>query len=63
MMIVWLAIIVFFVYVMWKIYEKAGQPGWTSIVPIYSFIVLLKIAGRPLWWIIIFPIAGLIIPF
>lgn len=62
-MIFGLVIAVFFVFVMWKIYEKAGEPGWASIIPIYNFIVLLKIAGRPLWWIIIFPIAGLIIPF
>jgi hypothetical protein len=34
---------------LWKIYTKAGQPGWTCIVPIYSFIVLMKIARQPLW--------------
>lgn len=42
----------------WKVFTKAGQPGWAAIVPIYNFIVLLKIAGKPWWWII-----GMLIPF
>ncbi|HXD76728.1 MAG TPA: DUF5684 domain-containing protein [Puia sp.] len=36
----------------WKIYQKAGQPGWACIIPIYSFWVLLKIVGKPGWWLI-----------
>lgn len=31
----------------WKLYEKAGQPGVACIVPIWNFIVFLKIIGRP----------------
>src|ERR1700733_9460840 len=38
----------------WKIYEKAGKPGWAAIVPIYNIIVLLEIVGKPVWWIILF---------
>ncbi|MDO3626861.1 DUF5684 domain-containing protein [Mucilaginibacter sp. BT774] len=38
----------------WKIYEKAGKPGWAAIIPIYNIIVLLEIVGKPLWWIILF---------
>src|SRR5262249_27865345 len=30
----------------WKIFTKAGEPGWASIVPIYSFMVLARICGR-----------------
>jgi hypothetical protein len=36
---------------MWKVYTKAGQPGWASIVPIYNLVVLLRITGKPLWWL------------
>src|SRR4051812_13202917 len=43
---------------LWKIFVKAGEPGWAAIVPFYNFIVLLKIAGRPLWWLLL-----LLIPF
>ncbi|MFC0515875.1 DUF5684 domain-containing protein [Mucilaginibacter angelicae] len=39
---------------MWKIFEKAGKPGWASIIPIYNAIVLLEIIGKPMWWLILF---------
>ena len=39
---------------MWKIFTKAGKPGWASIIPIYNVIVLLDIAGKPAWWLILF---------
>lgn len=38
----------------WKIYEKAGKPGWAAIIPIYNLIVLLEIVGKPVWWILLF---------
>ena len=39
---------------MWKLFEKAGQPGWAAVIPIYNVIVLLQIVGKPLWWIVLF---------
>ena len=36
----------------WKIFEKAGQPGWAAIIPVYNLIVMLDVQGRPKWWII-----------
>ena len=36
---------------MWKVFEKAGKPGWACIIPIYNIIVLLEIVGKPIWWI------------
>lgn len=53
-----LAIAVFFIIVMWKVFTKAGQPGWGSIVPIYNAILMLQIAGKPAWWIILLLIPG-----
>jgi len=38
----------------WKIYEKAGKPGWAAIIPIYNWIVMLEIVGKPIWWIFLF---------
>jgi hypothetical protein len=37
----------------WKVFEKAGQPGWASLVPFYSTYVYLRIAGRPGWWMVL----------
>ncbi|MFI5139847.1 MAG: DUF5684 domain-containing protein [Sphingobacteriales bacterium] len=38
----------------WKVYTKAGKPGWACIVPIYNLIVMLEIVGKPIWWIFLF---------
>lgn len=51
--LIYLAIIVLIIAGMWKVFVKAGKPGWACIVPIYNFIVLLEIAGRPMWWIVL----------
>jgi hypothetical protein len=37
----------------WKIYTKAGKPGWAAIVPVYNYIVWLEIIGKPMWWLAI----------
>ena len=52
-MIVWLVVLVAVIAGMWKMFEKAGKPGWAAIVPIYNIIVMLEIVGRPLWWIVL----------
>jgi hypothetical protein len=38
---------------MWKVFVKAGKPGWAAIIPIYNFIVQCEIVGRPLWWVLL----------
>ena len=52
--IVMLVIAAFFIACYWKIFTKAGQPGWAAIVPIYNLYILLQIVGRPAWWIILY---------
>jgi uncharacterized protein DUF5684 len=52
--LVGLALAVVVIAGMWKMFEKAGKPGWAAIIPIYNFIVLLEIVGKPLWWIVLF---------
>lgn len=54
----WLAIIVVVIAGMWKVFTKAGQPGWGVLIPIYNCYLLTIIAGRPGWWLIL-----LLIPF
>lgn len=50
LILLYVALIVFILAVMWKVYTKAGKPGWAAIIPIYNTIVLLEIVGRPIWW-------------
>lgn len=52
--LVWLLIVVLMIAGMWKVFQKAGKPGWAAIIPIYNIIVLLEIAGKPAWWVILF---------
>lgn len=44
---------------LWKLFEKAGQPGWKAIVPFYNWYVMIKLSGRPGWWMIPFFIPGI----
>ena len=52
--IVYLAIVVLTIVSVWKIYTKAGKPGWACLIPIYNLLVLLKIVGKPWWWLFLF---------
>jgi len=63
MTILWLAIVLLMVASMWKLFVKAGKPGWAAIVPIYNLVVLLEIAGKPIWWFILFliPVVNFIV--
>jgi hypothetical protein len=56
--VVWLALVILMVASMWRVFTKAGQPGWASIIPIYNLYILCKAAGKPGWWVIL-----LFIPF
>jgi hypothetical protein len=37
----------------WRVFDKAGKPGWTVIIPIYNILVLLEIVGKPWWWLLL----------
>jgi len=51
--ILYLAVIALMIVSMWKIFTKAGKPGWACIIPIYNIIVLLQIVGKPWWWLLL----------
>ena len=38
---------------MWRLFAKAGEAGWKSIVPVYGAVVLLRLVGRPWWWLLL----------
>jgi hypothetical protein len=53
-----LLIAILLIAAMWKVFTKAGQPGWACLIPIYNIYILCKIVGRPGWWVIL-----MLIPF
>jgi len=56
--VIGLLVALLMIVAMWKVFTKAGQPGWASIIPIYNLYIWCKIVGRPAWWIIL-----MLIPF
>jgi len=58
-----LLIALFVIVAMWKVFAKAGRPGWAAIIPIYNMYVWCKIVGRPGWWVILMliPLVNIIV--
>ena len=63
LIIIYIAVIVLVIAGFWRVFTKAGEAGWKSIIPIWNIIVLLRIIGRPIWWIIllIIPLVNIVI--
>jgi len=53
MLVVWLAVLVATVAGMWKTFEKADEPGWAAIIPIYNVYVAMKIGGNEWWYLLL----------
>ncbi len=58
-----LLLVILAIVAYWKIFTKAGQPSWAAIIPIYNVIVLLRVVGRPWWWLFLMlvPVLNLVI--
>ncbi|NJN53563.1 MAG: hypothetical protein HC804_01700 [Anaerolineae bacterium] len=48
---------------LWKTFTKAGKPGWPAIIPILNLYFIVKVSGRPGWWLLLFfvPILNIVI--
>lgn len=51
--VLYLAVIALMLVSMWKIFTKAGKPGWAVLIPIYDILIMLEIAGKPWWWLLL----------
>ena len=47
---------------LWKLYKKAGYAPYLAAIPFYNSVILLRIIGRPSWWVVLlyFPIVNLL---
>ncbi|HET7035063.1 MAG TPA: DUF5684 domain-containing protein [Thermomicrobiaceae bacterium] len=63
LVLVYLAIIVIEIAAAWIMFQKAGQPGWASIIPFYNVVVMLRMIGRSGWWTLLafVPIADIVL--
>lgn len=57
------AVVVVYIVGLWKVFEKAGQAGWKSLIPIYNTIVELRIVGLSGWYVLLFiiPLVNLVL--
>lgn len=48
---------------LWKTFNKANKPGWGALIPIYNVYLILKMAGRPGWWLLLYlvPIVNIVV--
>ncbi|HET9059223.1 MAG TPA: DUF5684 domain-containing protein [Acidimicrobiales bacterium] len=53
-LVVYLVVVVLEIAAMWRVFTKAGHPGWGAIIPIYNTYLLCKTAGKPGWWLLLF---------
>ncbi len=51
--IIYLAIALLMIVSLWKCFNKAGLPGWGILIPIYNVYLIVKLAGRPGWWLVL----------
>ena len=50
---------------LWKLFEKAGRPGWEALIPFYNNLIMVQLTGRPLWWfwLLFVPVINVIVLF
>ena len=56
--IVSMAVAVISIISIWKVFVKAGRPGWAALIPVYNVVTLFKVSGLNPWLILLF-----IVPF
>ncbi|MEL6405871.1 MAG: DUF5684 domain-containing protein [Chloroflexota bacterium] len=52
-LVIYGAFIIFMFAALWQLFSKAGQPGFLAIIPIVNLFILVQIAGKDWWWIIL----------
>ncbi|MHB1336088.1 MAG: DUF5684 domain-containing protein [Candidatus Humimicrobiaceae bacterium] len=61
--LLYFTLIAFYIFCMWKIFVKAGKPGWAAIVPVYNILIELEITRLPWWFLLLMfvPLANFVI--
>jgi len=63
LIVIGISIAVLEIVALWFVLDKAGEPGWAAIIPIYNYLMVIKIAGKPWWFILLMliPVVNLVI--
>jgi len=43
------------------VFAKAGKRWWVALLPVINLLVIMRIAGRPVWWVLLLfvPLLGI----
>jgi hypothetical protein len=53
-LVIVIPIVLIAIVAMWRIFTKAGQPGWAVLIPFYNLYVYTQIVKRPGWWMLLY---------
>ena len=58
----WFVLVILSIVILWRIFTKAGEAGWKSIIPIYNTYTLFKIADGCGWkfLLLLIPVVNII---
>jgi hypothetical protein len=63
LLIIGMAMAVLMIVSIWYVFVKAGEPGWAILIPIYNILIMIKVAGKPWWFILLMliPIVNIVV--
>lgn len=58
-----LVIGIIMIVALWKVFTKAGRPGWGALIPLYNTYLLIETAGKPGWWLVLLfvPVVNIVV--
>ena len=61
--VIYAVVVVIAIIALWRVFAKAGRPGWAAIIPIYNIYTLVKVSGNSGWFVLLYfiPVVNIII--
>jgi hypothetical protein len=61
--VIYAAVVLLAIIALWRVFAKAGRPGWAAIIPIYNIYTLVKVSGNSGWFTLLYfiPIVNVVI--
>jgi len=53
-LVIVIPIVLIAIVAIWRVFTKAGQPGWAVLIPFYNIYVYSQVVKRPGWWMLLY---------
>jgi len=53
-LVIVIPIVLIAIVAIWRVFTKAGQPGWAVLIPFYNLYVYSQVVKRPGWWMLLY---------